>query len=86
MGIITPDGSLLAYCNECGQPAVVLKLRIHGWRHTFLLCGSCLERLARLANSQSPEDQILAVSLNPIEVLDQIRSDKNGGQNLTKGE
>jgi hypothetical protein len=51
-GIIVAEGPYLSYCNECGQPALVLMMKLHGWKHTFHLCASCLTRFAEWANGK----------------------------------
>lgn len=45
---ITIDGADYGYCLQCGQPAIVGRFALPGWRHKATICAPCLEALARL--------------------------------------
>lgn len=47
-GVIEVRGQAEGYCDQCRLPAAVLVLQLAGWKHTWRVCGTCLDRLAAI--------------------------------------
>jgi hypothetical protein len=38
--------TILGYCAQCHEPALVGEFRLKGWKHVFCLCNVCLRKLS----------------------------------------
>ena len=47
MNLLNTVGREHAYCDQCREPAEVVAIEIHGWRHRFKLCSTCLDSIGR---------------------------------------